>query len=79
MNSMGLSSTTTSYEIRFIESFTMLTADYDNHLTGHVILVLIAETTIEGSGEPAHPRSLTRAFIARAYSFCNSMKVQAKI
>ena len=45
----------------------MLTADYDNHLSGHVILVLIAETTVEGSGEPARPRSLTRAFIARAY------------
>ena len=30
-------------------------------------LVLIAYASSEGSGEPAHPRSLARAFAARSY------------
>ena len=30
-------------------------------------LVLIAYTSSEGSGEPAHPRSLARTFAARTY------------
>ena len=30
-------------------------------------LVLIAYASSEGSGEPAHPRSLTRTFAARSY------------
>ena len=30
-------------------------------------LVLIAYTSSEGSGEPAHPRSLARTFAARSY------------
>ena len=29
----------------------------------HEIMVLIIQATSEGSGQPAHPRSLTRAFI----------------
>ena len=31
------------------------------------ILVLIAYASSEGSGEPAHPRSLARTFAARSY------------
>ena len=31
----------------------------------HEIMVLIAQATSEGSGEPAHPRSLARAFAVR--------------
>ena len=30
-------------------------------------LVLIAYASSEGSGEPAHPRSLARTFAARSY------------
>ena len=30
-------------------------------------LVLIANASSEGSGEPAHPRSLARTFAARSY------------
>ena len=30
-------------------------------------LVLIADASSEGSGEPAHPRSLARTFAARSY------------
>ena len=30
-------------------------------------LVLIVYASSEGSGEPAHPRSLTRTFAARSY------------
>ena len=32
-----------------------------------VNLVLIAYASSEGSGEPAHPRSLARTFAARSY------------
>ena len=31
-------------------------------------LVLIAYASSEGSGEPAHPRSLARTFAARSYN-----------
>ena len=33
----------------------------------HEIMVLIAYETSEGSGEPAHSRSLTRAFAVRTH------------
>ena len=33
----------------------------------HANLVLIAYASSEGSGEPAHPRSLARTFAARSY------------
>ena len=33
----------------------------------HKIMVLIIEATSEGSGEPAHPRSLPRAFAVRTH------------
>ena len=33
----------------------------------HEIMVLITQATSEGSGEPAHPRSLARAFAIRAH------------
>ena len=33
-------------------------------------LVLIAYASSEGSGEPAHPRSLARTFAARSYKQC---------
>ena len=35
--------------------------------TRQAILVLITYASSEGSGEPAHPRSLTRTFAARSY------------
>ena len=45
-----------------------------NRQDGHLIigprqanLVLIAYASTEGSGEPAHPRSLARTFAARSY------------
>ena len=34
---------------------------------GQANLVLIAYASSEGSGEPAHPRSLARTFAARSY------------
>ena len=33
-------------------------------------LVFIAYASSEGSGEPAHPRSLARTFAARSYKQC---------
>ena len=33
----------------------------------HGIMVLITQATSEGSGEPAHPRSLARAFAVRTH------------
>ena len=33
----------------------------------HEVSVLIAYATSEGSGEPAHPRSLARAFAVRTH------------
>ena len=33
----------------------------------HEIMVLITQATSEGSGEPAHPRSLTRTFAVRTH------------
>ena len=33
----------------------------------HEIMVLITQATSEGSGEPAHPRSLTRAIAVRTH------------
>ena len=33
----------------------------------HEIMVLITKATSEGSGEPAHPRSLARAFAVRTH------------
>ena len=33
----------------------------------HEIMVLITQATSEGSGEPAHPRSLARAFAVRSH------------
>ena len=33
----------------------------------HEIMVLITKATSEGLGEPAHPRSLTRAFAVRTH------------
>ena len=33
-------------------------------------LVLIAYASSKGSGEPAHPHSLTRTFAARSYKQC---------
>ena len=36
----------------------------------HEIMVLITEATSEGSGEPAHPRRLARAFAVRTNEVC---------
>ena len=33
----------------------------------HEIMVLITQATSEGSGEPAHPRCLARAFAIRTH------------
>ena len=38
-----------------------------NYVSGFYNLVLIAYASSEGSGEPAHPRSLARTFAARSY------------
>ena len=41
----------------------------DEYLLGtrQANLVLIAYASSEGSGEPAHPRSLARTYVARSY------------
>ena len=39
----------------------------DDHGPRQANLVLIAYASSEGSGEPAHPRSLARTFAARSY------------
>ena len=44
----------------------------------HAIFVLIAYTTSEGSGAPAHPRSYARAFTARTHVVQHKAKAQAK-
>ena len=36
----------------------------------HEIMVLITQATSEGSGEPAHPRRLARAFAVRTHEVC---------
>ena len=40
---------------------------YNIHGPRQANLVLIASASSEGSGEPAHPRSLARTFAARSY------------
>ena len=39
-------------------------------------LVLIAYASSEGSGEPAHPRSLARTSAARSYKQCEKRNLQ---
>ena len=39
-------------------------------------LVLIAYASSEGSGEPAHPRSLARTFATRSYRQCVKRNLQ---
>ena len=41
-------------------------------------LVLIAYASSEGSGEPAHPRSLARTFAARSYKQCVKRNLQTE-
>ena len=41
-------------------------------------LLLIAEASSEGSGEPAHPRSLARTFAARSYKQCVKRNLQTE-
>ena len=41
-------------------------------------LVLIAYASSEGSGEPAHPRSLARTFAARPYKQWVKMNLQTE-
>ena len=41
-------------------------------------LVFIAYASIEGSGEPAHPRSLARTFAARSYKQCVKKNLQTE-
>ena len=41
-------------------------------------LVLIAYASSEGSGKPAHPRSLARTFAARSYKQCVKRNLQTE-
>ena len=45
----------------------ILTKMYKSNGPRQANLVLIAYASSEGSGEPAHPRSLARTFAARSY------------
>ena len=53
----------------FTEVYHLISATKMRHLCGprQANLVLIAYASSEGSGEPAHPRSLARTFAARSY------------
>ena len=44
-----------------------------------MIMVFITKATSDGSGEPAHPRSLTRAFAVRTHEVWKKMKGLRKI
>ena len=50
---------------RNLESFNLIRSRLDGPRQAN--LVLIAYASSEGSGEPAHPRSLARTFAARSY------------
>ena len=45
----------------------------------HEIMELITMATSEGSGEPAHPRILTRAFAVRTQKYGSRRRVRPKL
>ena len=57
----------TSFCVRYISNPTGVLSDNISFGPRQANLVLIVYASSEGSGEPPHPRSLTRTFAVRSY------------